>query len=332
MSEIRIGSSDLNTARIGLGCMAMSEFYGSWSETENLRTLHRALELGVTLLDTADLYGDGENELLLGKLLRQSTQPRPLIATKCGIVRTNEILSDGNFKRERNGQPQYIKQSCERSLLRLGVDVIDLYYLHRVDPNVPIEDSVGAIADLVGEGKVRAVGLSEVTAEELRRAHSVHPIAAVQSEYSLWTREIEVAVLPAARALGVTVVCYSPIGRGLLRASSGAPPNLDVNDFRRTLPRFSAASFASNAALFDLLEAVATESGMTPAQVCLSWLLTRNTDVIVIPGSRKTTHLEENWAVLNKPLQQKWLSRLSDGFAQDRVAGHRYTQGNARAS
>lgn len=327
MQTRKIGQSGLTSSAIGLGCMAMSEFYGSSDMAENLNTLERAMEIGITMLDTADLYGDGQNEELLGIFLSK-TSHAPLIATKCGIVRTNEILSDGNFRRDRNGHPDYIRESCEKSLKRLGRDHIDLYYLHRVDPKVPIEESMGALADLKAAGKIRAIGISEPTAEELRRASAVVQVDAVQSEYSLWTRLVEADVLPEIRRAGAALVCYSPLGRGLLR-QAGDPPRLERDDFRRTLPRFANESFTANAHLFDLLDEVATSAGMTVPQVLLCWLLGQGDDIIPIPGARKIAHLEQNAAAVGLSLTPDQLARLSTAFGEGAVAGGRYTEGKA---
>jgi len=321
----KIGQSGLASSALGLGCMAMSEFYGSSDEAENLAALERAMELGVTMLDTADLYGDGRNEELLGRFLGK-TSFTPLIASKCGIVRTDEILSDGNFRRDRNGDPDYIRASCDRSLKRLGRDHIDLYYLHRVDPKVPVEESMGALADLKAAGKIGAIGVSEPTADELRRAAATVQVDAVQSEYSLWTRLVEEEVLPEIRRTGAALVCYSPLGRGLLR-QAGDPPKLESDDFRRTLPRFTDESFASNARLFDLLKDVATASDMTAAQVMLCWLLAQGDDIIPIPGARKIAHLEQNVAATGLSLAADQLGRLSEAFSAGAVSGNRYTEG-----
>lgn len=327
MKTTDIGQSGLQTSVLGLGCMAMSEFYGAFDDAESLKTLERAMEIGITMLDTADLYGDGRNEDLLGRFLKQ-TSHTPLIASKCGIVRTDEIMSDGNFKRERCGKPDYITASCEKSLKRLGVDVIDLYYLHRIDPNVPVEDSMGALADLKAAGKIRAIGLSEPSADELRRANTVAPVDAVQSEYSLWTRLVEDEVLPLIRATGAALVCYSPLGRGLLR-KTGTLPTLDADDFRRTLPRFQQDSLDANADLFDLLDEVAAKEGISVPQLMLVWLLSRGEDIIPIPGARKINHLEQNAAAVDISIDPAALVRLSDAFASGAVAGGRYTEGKA---
>jgi len=327
MQTRNIGQSGLASSAIGLGCMAMSEFYGASDAAENMKTLDRAMELGITMLDTADLYGDGRNEDLLGRFLAK-TSFRPLIASKCGIVRTDEILSDGNFRRARNGHPDYIRASCDKSLQRLGREQIDLYYLHRVDPNVPVEDSMGALADLKAAGKIGAIGISEPTAAELRRAMATVQIDAVQSEYSLWTRHIEPEILPQIRRAGATLVCYSPLGRGLLR-QAGDPPKLEGDDFRRTLPRFSDESFAANARLFDLLDKVATAADMTVAQVMLCWLLAQGDDILPIPGARKILHLSQNAAAVGLALAPDHLSELSAAFGAGAVSGGHYTEGTA---
>lgn len=329
MKHRKIGNSGLTSSSIALGCMAMSEFYGSSDESENLATLQRAMDLGVTQLDTADLYGDGANEELLGRFLKQTTA-KPLIASKCGIVRTNEIMSDGNFRRDRNGHPDYIRKACETSLQRLGTDVIDLYYLHRVDPKVPIEDSMGALSELKAAGKIRAIGLSEPTIEELKRANTVDQVDAVQSEYSLWTRLVEADVMPVIRETGATLVCFSPLGRGMLRAA-GKPPKLEKDDFRNTLPRFSEDSFDANKALFDLLDTVSAESEMSVPQVMLCWLLAQGDDVLPIPGSRKLAHLEQNIAAADLKLTDNQINTLTQAFDPDRIAGARYTEGKPMA-
>lgn len=327
MKSCAIGQSGLISSTIGLGCMAMSEFYGPSNEAESLTTLKRAMELGVTMLDTADLYGDGRNEELLGRFLT-GTSFTPLIASKCGIVRTGEILSDGNFRRDRNGHPDYIKASCDNSLRRLDRDHIDLYYLHRVDPKVPVEESMGALADLKAAGKIGAIGISEPTADDLRRAAATVQIDAVQSEYSLWTRLVEDEVLPEIRRAGASLVCYSPLGRGLLR-QAGDSPKLESDDFRRTLPRFTTESFAANAGLFDLLEEIAIAADMSEAQVMLCWLLAQGDDIIPIPGARKIRHLEQNVTAADLMLAQEQIARLSEAFGAGAVSGERYTEGKA---
>lgn len=329
METRKLGKSGLTSSSIALGCMAMSEFYGSSDEAENLTTLQRAMDLGVTQLDTADLYGDGANEELLGRFLKK-TDAKPLIASKCGIVRTNEIMSDGNFRRDRNAHPDYIRSACDASLRRLGTDVIDLFYLHRVDPKVPIEDSMGALSDLKAAGKIRAIGLSEPTRDELKRANSIDQVDAVQSEYSLWTRLVEDDVLPLVREIGATLVCFSPLGRGMLR-SAGKPPKLEKDDFRNTLPRFSEGSFSANKVLFDLLDRVATQSNMSVPQVMLCWLLAQGDDILPIPGSRKLAHLEQNIEAADLSLSDSHIDTLTQAFDPSRIAGARYTEGKPMA-
>jgi aryl-alcohol dehydrogenase-like predicted oxidoreductase len=328
MQTRSIGQSGLVSSVIGLGCMAMSEFYGSSDHTENLKTLNRALELGVTMLDTADLYGDGDNERLLQQLL-VTVSNKPLIATKCGIVRGKEILSDSNFRREINGAPEYITASCDNSLKRLGVDVIDLYYLHRVDPKIPIEESVGALSDLVTAGKVRAIGLSEANADDITRGHATHPLAAVQSEYSLWSRTVESEVLPVLRKLGISLICYSPLGRGLIRSEGGDMAALETDDFRNTLPRFKQENIERNAPLFDMLDAASKAHDASVSQIYLGWLLAQGQDIIPIPGSRKLTHLEQNIAAAGLVISDEWLSRLTSMFDTNAVSGDRYTVGKS---
>jgi aryl-alcohol dehydrogenase-like predicted oxidoreductase len=327
MKTRQIGKSGLKSAAIGLGCMAMSEFYGASDELENLATLQAALDMGITMLDTADLYGDGQNEELLGRFLKQ-TSSLPVIASKCGIVRTNEILSDGNFRRDRNGHPDYIRSSCDNSLRRLGVNHIDLYYLHRVDPKVPVEDSMGALLDLKRAGKIGAIGLSEPSTDELRRAASVGQVDAVQSEYSLWTRAVEAETLSEIRRIGASLVCYSPLGRGLLR-QAGQLPRLASDDFRRTIQRFTEDSLIANAPLFDLLDQAANETGVSVPQIMICWLLAQGEDIIPIPGARRLTHLRENVEAVDLELSEDWLTRLSAAFSPSAMAGARYTVGTA---
>jgi aryl-alcohol dehydrogenase-like predicted oxidoreductase len=324
MKTRRLGGSGLESSNIGLGCMGMSEFYGPTDEREAWQTLQRAMELGVTMLDTADLYGNGDNERLIGRFMRESGS-KPLIATKCGIVREKEILPDGNFRRSFNGRPDYIRRCCEASLQRLGVDVIDLFYLHRIDPLTPLEDSVGVLGELVLEGKVRAIGLSEASAEQIHRAHAVHPLAAVQSEYSLWTRDVEASVLPACRELGITLVAYSPLGRGMLPVQRGQHTGLAPGDFRSTLPRFQQENLQNNAELFECLEVLAKRHGITPARLSLAWLLAQGSDIVPIPGTRHVKYIEDNCLSGELTLPCSTLADLNCTFAHGRVAGARYT-------
>jgi len=318
MEQRDLGKSGLRVSALGLGCMGMSEFYGPSDDAQSLATLGRALELGVTFLDTADTYGHGHNEQLVGRFLA-GRRAKVVLATKFGIVRT-----PGKYERRIDNSPAYVKAACEASLRRLGVEVIDLYYAHRVDPAVPIEDTVGAMADLVRAGKVRALGLSEVSAPTLRRAHAVHPIAAVQSEYSLWTRDPEASVLPACRELGVTFVAYSPLGRGMLAGAIDKKTELAANDFRRLSPRFQGDNLERNLRLVGAVRALAAAKGATPAQVALAWLLQQGKDIVPIPGTRRIRTLEENVAAASLKLSAEELSRLDRAMPPGAAAGDRY--------
>ena len=318
MEQRDLGKSGLRVSALGLGCMGMSEFYGPSDDAQSLATLGRALELGVTFLDTADTYGHGHNEQLVGRFLA-GRSAKVVLATKFGIVRT-----PGKYERRIDNSPAYVKAACEASLRRLGVEVIDLYYAHRVDPAVPIEDTVGAMADLVRAGKVRALGLSEVSAPTLRRAHAVHPIAAVQSEYSLWTRDPEASVLPACRELGVTFVAYSPLGRGMLAGAIDKKTELAANDFRRLSPRFQGDNLERNLRLVGAVRALAAAKGATPAQVALAWLLQQGKDIVPIPGTRRIRTLEENVAAASLKLSAEELSRLDRAMPPGAAAGDRY--------
>ena len=285
-----LGRGGPQAGAIALGCMGMSEFYAPVPEREAIAAIHRALELGMTLLDTSDMYGMGENERLVGRALRDRRE-RAVLATKTGIVRR---AGDPAY-RGVNGRPDYVRAACDASLARLGVDHVDLYYLHRVDPDVPIEETVGAMAELVAEGKVRALGLSETTPETLRRAAAVAPIAALQSEWSLFTRDVETnGVLDATRALGVTFVAYAPLGRGMLTGAVRSTATLAPDDLRRRVPRFDEEHFAQNLRLADELGSLAREQGATPAQLALAWLLAQGDDVLALPGCERVSHVEEN--------------------------------------
>ncbi|MFN3945241.1 MAG: aldo/keto reductase [Allosphingosinicella sp.] len=317
MKRRALGRSGLTVSALGLGCMGMSEFYGPSDDAQNLRVLDRALELGIDFLDTADMYGPYINEELLGRFVK-GRRDRLTIATKFGIVRAGDPAVRGVDNR-----PEYMRASVEGSLKRLGVDTIDLYYVHRVDREVPIEDTVGAMADLVRAGKIRAIGLSEVSGATLRRAASVHPIAAVQSEYSLWSREPEDAVLPACRELGIAFVAYSPLGRGMLTGALGAPEALDPNDFRRCIPRFHSDAYAANLPLVEVVRAVADKVGATPAQVALAWLLSRGDGVVPIPGTRRVQRLDENAGAVDLTLPADQLARLDLAFRPGVAAGER---------
>lgn len=320
MKSRQLGSSSIEVGEIGLGCMGMSEFYGPRDDTESLATLERALELGVSFLDTADMYGSGHNEELLGRFLK-GRRDKVVLATKFGVVRT----AGGGYGRTINTRPDYVRQACEASLGRLGVEVIDLYYAHRINPDVPIEDTVGAMADLVRQGKVRALGLSEVSAATLQRACAVHPIAALQSEYSLWTRDPEAAVLQACRALGVAFVAYSPLGRGFLTGTVAATHELHAEDFRRISPRFQDGNLQANQRIVDAVKDLAGRKGCAPAQVALAWVLAQGDDVIPIPGTKRRRYLEENVAAAGIALTAEEVQALAAAVPPGAAVGERYT-------
>ncbi len=324
MKHRKLGSR-LSVSAVGLGCMGMSQAYGPYDEADSIKTLHRAVDLGVTLFDTAEVYGPYRNEVLVGKALK-TCRDRVTIATKFGFTFRGDQMDFGAIT-GLDGRPENARAVAEASLRRLGTDVIDLYYLHRADPAVPIEDTIGAMADMVAAGKVRFLGLSEVSAATLRRAHAVHPIAALQSEYSLWTRDVEGnGVLAACRELGVGLVPFSPLGRGFL---TGQVPSLDglaADDFRRTLPRFQAEHIDANRRLVATIEAIAGETSATTAQVALAWVLAQGDDIVPIPGARRIPHLEQNVAAAGLTLSTDQLDRLNRDFAAERVSGGRYPE------
>ncbi len=320
MERKSLGKSDLKVSRMGLGCMGMSEFYGSGNERESIRTVHRALEMGINFLDTADVYGLGRNEELVGKAIRDR-RDKAVLATKFGNVRGE----DGSWLGV-NGKPDYVRACCEASLRRLGVEVIDLYYQHRVDPNTPIEDTVGAMADLVRRGKVRHLGLSEAAPATIRRACAVHPIAALQSEYSLWTRDPEEVVLPTCRELGVGFVAYSPLGRGIFSGKIKSLEKLEDGDYRRNTPRFAQENLSHNLSLVERLEKIAAEKKCTPAQLALAWLLARGSDIFPIPGTKRVERLKENAGSLNVKLTPEDLARLDAAFPPGAAKGTRYSE------
>jgi aryl-alcohol dehydrogenase-like predicted oxidoreductase len=323
MNPRKLGT-ELSVFPVGLGCMGMSFAYGGQEEKDAIATLQRAVDIGVTLFDTAELYGPYENEKLLGKALR-NVRDRVVIATKFGFRISDEGVGVARTIGV-DSRPEHVKAVAEASLKRLGIDVIDLYYQHRVDPEVPIEDTVGAMAELVREGKVRALGLSEASAATIRRAHAVHPIAAVQSEYSLWSRDPEAEVLPVCRELGIGFVPYSPLGRGLLTGTIRTPDTLGEDDWRRTQPRFQAENMAANAAVIDALAAIAARKGVTSAQLALAWVQHQGDFIVPIPGARKIRHLEDNTAAANIALDPSELTEIGEALSPAKVAGKRYTE------
>jgi aryl-alcohol dehydrogenase-like predicted oxidoreductase len=318
MQKRPLGRSGLAVSAIGLGCMGMSEFYGRHDDGDSIKAIHRALDLGIDFLDTADMYGVGRNETLVGRAIRDR-RDRVVLATKFGNVRGN----DGSFLGV-NGKPDYVKSACEASLKRLGVEVIDLYYQHRVDPATPIEDTVGAMASLMREGKVRYLGLSEAGPNTIRRAQAVHPIAALQTEYSVWSREPEDEILPLCRELGIGFVAYSPIGRGFLSGKIRSVEDLEPDDRRRTFPRFQGENFQRNLDLVKRIEQIAVRKKCRPSQLALAWLLTRGTDIVPIPGTTKIPHLEENVAALKVQLTTDELASIDAVAPLGAAMGTRY--------
>ena len=318
MEQRKLGSQGLTVSAVGLGCMGMSEFYGAADERESVATIHRAVDLGITFLDTADMYGPFRNEELLGRAL-QGRRDRVVLATKFG----NERRADGSWVGI-NGRPDYVRQACDASLRRLGTYHVDLYYQHRVDPGVPIEDTVGAMAELVRAGKVRYLGLSEAAPATIRRAHRVHPISALQIEYSLWSRDPEDAILPALRELGIGFVPYSPLGRGFLTGRFRRPEDLPEGDFRRSSPRFQGENFARNVALLERVRELAAARGVKPSQLALAWVLAQGPDVAPIPGTTTRAHLEENAAAVAIALSREERARIDEVAPRGAFAGERY--------
>jgi aryl-alcohol dehydrogenase-like predicted oxidoreductase len=317
MQTRKLGQN-LEVSALGLGCMGMSEFYGTADEGEAIATIHRAIELGITFLDTADMYGPFTNEKLVGRAIADRRE-RVVLATKFG----NERRDDGSWVGI-NGSAEYVRRACDASLQRLGVDYIDLYYQHRVDTKTPIEETVGAMKELVEAGKVRHLGLSEAAPDTIRRAHAVHPITALQSEYSLWTRDPEEAVLPAVRELGIGFVAYSPLGRGFLSGRIRSLDDLDETDFRRRNPRFQGENFERNLDLVAQVEQIAREKDVTPSQLALAWVLARGDDIVPIPGTKRVRYLEENAAAVEIELSEHDLERLEEAFPKGATAGDRY--------
>jgi aryl-alcohol dehydrogenase-like predicted oxidoreductase len=319
MEKRKLGGQGLEVSAEGLGCMGMSEFYGPADETEAIATIHRAIDLGVDLVDTADMYGPFTNERLVGRAIADR-RDQVVLATKFG----NERREDGSWVGI-NGRPVYVRAACEASLARLGVDHIDLYYQHRVDKTVPIEETVGAMAELVAAGKVRYLGLSEASPQTIRRAHAVHPVSALQTEYSLWTRDPEQAVLPTVRELSIGFVAYSPLGRGFLAGRFRGPDDLrNEGDFRANHPRFKDENLQQNLKLLHYLEEIAQEKGVTPAQLALAWVLHRGPDVVPIPGTKRRRYLEENVAAAEISLNDEELGRLDEALPPGATAGERY--------
>lgn len=319
MQTRQIGKNGPVVSSIGLGCMGMSEFYGARNDAESIATIHRALDLGVTLLDTADMYGPFTNEELVGRAIG-SRRESVILATKFGFVRDPQNPASRNI----NGRPEYVRSACEASLRRLGIEVIDLYYLHRVDPQTPIEETVGAMAELVNEGKVRFLGLSEAGTETLRRACKVHPISALQTEYSLWSRDPEDEILPVCRELGIGFVAYSPLGRGFLGGKLKRFEDLATDDYRRNSPRYQGENFQRNLNLVRRIEALAVAKGATAPQLALAWVLAQGDDIIPIPGTKRRQYLEENLGALGVQLSAQDRRKIDDVSPRSAVSGPRY--------
>ena len=325
VQQRKLGSQGLEVSALGLGCMGMSDFYGARDEAESVATINHALDRGVTLLDTADMYGVGLNEELVGRVVR-TRRDWVQVATKFGFVRDADGTARGV-----NGRPDYVRAACDASLRRTGLDVIDLYYQHRVDPAVPIEDTVGAMGELVAAGKVRYLGLSEAAPATIARAHATHPITAVQTEYSLWSRDAENGVLATCRELGIGFVAYSPLGRGFLTGQFRSPDDLPADDVRRNHPRFQGGNFARNLRLVDEIRAMATDKGVTPAQLALAWVLAQGPDIVPIPGTKRRRYLDENLAALDVALTPDELARIDAVLPPGAAAGDRYAAASMAA-
>lgn len=327
MKQVKLGSQGAVVSRMGLGCMGMSDFYGQRDDAESAATILRALDLGITFLDTADMYGIGDNEELIGKTIK-SRRGEVFLATKFGNIRRKDDPSYWGL----SGTPEYVKQACEASLKRLGVDHIDLYYQHRVDPNTPIEETMGAMAELVRAGKVRYLGLSEASAKTIRRAHAVHPITALQTEYSLWERHVERDILPTCRELGIGFVPYSPLGRGFLTGAITKPSDLLAGDSRTLrFPRFAEENFAKNMKAVERIKDLAQKKGVLPAQLALAWVLSQGDDIVPIPGTKRRKYLEQNAAAATIALSPDEIAALEAAVPADQIAGERYAEVNMRA-
>jgi aryl-alcohol dehydrogenase-like predicted oxidoreductase len=321
MKNKNLGSQGLTASELGLGCMGMSEFYGQTNDEESVKTIHRAFELGINFLDTADIYGPYKNEILVGKAIKER-RDKVTLATKFGIVRDPADPQKRGF----NGKPEYVKKSCEASLKRLDVDVIDLYYMHRKDPSTPIEETVGAMAELVKEGKVRGIGLSEVSASTLRKAHTVHPISALQTEYSLWSRDPEDELLDTSKELGIAFVAYSPLGRGFLTGQIKKFEDLAEDDYRRFSPRFQDENFEKNLSLVKKIETLAQQKGCTPSQLALAWVLAQGEYIFPIPGTKRIKYLEENVGAVTVKLTKEELGEIDKIAPRGITAGTRYPE------
>jgi len=324
MKKRYLGTQADCISEIGLGCMGMSEFYGSRNDAESIKVIHKAIDLGITFFDTADMYGNGDNEVLVGTALKEKRN-EIVLATKFGFVRTEDKNSRGI-----NGSPEYVRSACEASLIRLNTDYIDLYYLHRVDPNVPIEETVGAMAQLVKEGKIRHIGLSEASIETMEKAIAVHPISALQTEYSLWTRDPEDGIIGFCAKHEISFVAYSPLGRGFLSGQIKKLSDLEVNDYRRTSPRYQGQNFQKNLSLVTVIESLAHDKGCTSSQLALAWVLSRGEHIIPIPGTKRLKYLEENIGATKIVLDDDDKSKIDEMLPPDVAAGMRYSEGGMK--